>query len=141
MITDRKIKTQFMIRLEQIPISCAGRSPYAKRGTYVEYEIECKEGDKILTPIYGRGRVIGLTTDECDIQFLVVAQFNFMGLIYERWIRPKYVIDAAESSNLFSDKASWFFSDDFLSTDVDIARQAFDLSAAQLRNNSTAKIR
>lgn len=82
-----------------------------------------------------RGRVIGFTYD-AGMAYIVTAMISLSGFISERWAEPSSVKESHDGSKgyitMFGDKAKWFFGEDFLKTDPNVARDASNKLAEEL---------
>jgi hypothetical protein len=123
MRTDVIVVTEGRHRVPQIPTFSPGRKHYVERGDMVEWYI---------SNIHHVGRVIGFTTDKDDENklYIVVAHI-IQDLVAERWVEPKDVHDCYSVSHY--QKMQWLFSDNFLKTDVDKARQCWELTVEQMK--------
>lgn len=116
--TERRLKN---------PCPMVGSPDTLGRGDWIEWEMSSGSTD--------RGRIIGIVkpNDECQ-EYFCVAWHIRSGGISERWILPKYVTAGfrGRDVSLFLEKVNWLYSDDFLKTPPEIARQVWDLEYKDL---------
>lgn len=128
--TDCKIRLSGELRVPQIPIIGAGRPSYVKRGDYLRYRMPGG-----ADPEYW-GRVVGfVTADNIKGEHIIIVMMMLGGCMCERWVDPEWVYDTASSDGvkIFREKIEWFYSDDFLWTPQEVARQCYDLTVEQIK--------
>lgn len=122
MRTDVKVNQRGLTRCPEIPIASPGRPSSVTRGDWIEW------GDGF------RGRIIGTVVDPDDRkQYLVVVMQMLDGCCCERWVLPEHVTNTAHGNagsqrDMYHDKASWLFGEQFFTTKPDAARQCFELT-------------
>lgn len=134
MRTDCTIDLEGELRLPNIPIGSPGRRAWAKRGDVVEYRVgPTGPGESSWSFI---GRVIGIVNAH-DLRepHLCVAMLLRGSESCEMWITPSQVVDCYDLENVHTGvKALWLFSDAFLKTPVDMARNCHSYPTTELLN-------
>lgn len=127
MRTDVKVRRVGNVRLPNIPL-VGSRPAYTSVGDMLQFRIS--NHDHL-------GRVVGFVNPPEDPEntFIVVLLLSVQGVVYERWVLPADVVDCGSLLTLRSyyDKLRWYFSEDFEDTPPDLARNAFNLTADEIR--------
>lgn len=122
MRTDIKIDTR-QTACPNVPKYSYPQKYHVERGDFI---IWMDQGTKYT------GRIIGFTEDSGK-RYIVTVMISLHGFISERWAEPHQVIKSHDGINcLYADKAKWFYGDDFMKTDPNIARDASNRIARDL---------
>lgn len=87
------------------------------------------------------GRIIGTVVNPDDNEdYIVVAMQMLGGCVCERWVKPEWVRNTAwggaSHGNLMMAKRKWLAGDEFMETPPDVARDAFNLTVAEMELKS-----
>lgn len=83
-------------------------------------------------------RVVGFVVAD-GREWLCCVYMQTGGHLHECWIDPDDVVEIRDGKNcLYRDKAKWFYSDEFLDTPVDKARNVSELLYEDLISKETA---
>lgn len=125
MRTDVKIQAEFNeVRVPQIPLCSGGRPSYVTRGDFIEWGAGF------------RGRIVGLVKEAGDLDVkenhLVTVMIMLSGCCCERWVKASEVTNSARGRKSLQGgamvkKGAWFYSDGFLNTPVDSARDCIHI--------------
>lgn len=120
MRTDVTIDTKSWIRLDQFSYP----KNRVDRGDFIRFRRQNR---------VSIGRVIGSLVNPDDQQtYICVVELYLSGFLAEYWVKPADVLEVergTRGTNLFADKAKWFFSDDFFATSVDQQRNISEILA------------
>ena len=127
MRTDVKIIKDFEpVWCIQVPMHSPGRTLHVQRGDFIEWQYS-DDGYAF------KGRVLALTENG----FLVVIMQLLSGTVYERWVKPEWVVNTHRSENTYTDKVKWLYSEEFLQTPLNVARCCGDITYKQIKESIT----